>query len=409
MKKVLLINPFVSSCYLYDILKKYAIYSIAVYTTSLDVLSDYYKPSSNLFDEQIYLPNASINEIIEALSHLEFQYIINGNDGYQSVNITDSLTQHFLPHLSNDPASSSLRSDKIDMHKCLSIKNISHIKQIVINKENYFKYKNDIVYPAFIKPRNGVCSLGAQVVNSFSELEHYFTNTTQSIVSDFGEDISSYIIAEKVEGDEYLIDTFSINGEHHISTIQKYNKRNIGGFDRAISAEVECDLERIKLISDYVKQVLDATEFRNGFAHIECFYNHNNTVLIEINPRVSGAKGMVHMVAKHFGQQTQLEIMFNKVFNLVIDNTNSKKFARSLVLYNGGANIMPDLNSLSLEKYGIEFVNQLIPTGQMSNFNITKLGDAAAFVIVSATSRNELEQRINDIIKIDNHGWVNFL
>lgn len=404
MKKVLLVNPLISSQHLSDCLKTNSIYSIALYTIDFIKVDEYFKPKPDLFDEQLYFPDSNFEEIIENLSDTEIDYVINGGDGVYCTKLTDLLSQYFTPQYANSPESTEVRADKIIMHEQLKKHNLSHINQFTISKKNYFNFIEQLKYPVFIKPRNGEGSIGAMSVDSSKDLIDYFEN--KEFTLNTGYDILEYIVAEKLDGEEYLIDTFSVNGEHYISTIQKYEKQVINGFPRYISFKVETNQIKIEKISKYVIDVLNATEFKNGFAHIECFYTKSDeVVLVEINPRISGARGSCHKVAHYSGQQSQIDIMVSLIFGNLKNIIFYDKFAIAIFLYNGGRNIMLDLNKLPLDKYGVVSVVQFIPEGQFSSEFISKVNDAAALMILIADTEKELEERTSLIQKMDDKSW----
>lgn len=402
-KAVLVVNSFASNQYLSDKLKEAGIYSIGLYTFDLSKLSDYFKPHKELFSEHLYLANASVDAIIEALSGYTIEYVINGCDEEWSTNLTDSLAQILIPQYANDPATTDYRSDKIQMHQQLFQHNLAHIEQIIVTKDNYHGFLDAFIYPAFIKPLNGDGSVGAMSITSAKDLEKYFKEN--NLILNTGSIISEYILAEKIVGEEYLIDTFSIDGEHYIATIQKYEKEVINGFPKCVNCIVESDNEKCEKISNYVKNVLTATGFKNGFAHVECFYTSDNkVVLVEINPRISGAKGLCHDLANYCGQQNQIEIFLDKIFMIPLPKHLINP-AKVVFLYNGGENLMPDLTAIDLVKYGVVEVRQFVSAGTYSNANVEKVRDAAAVVIVVSENEQELNHNIAKIKKMDDLAW----
>lgn len=404
MKRILVINALPSNQYLSNTLKQNNIYSVGLYTLDFSRMTDYYKPHSELFDKQIYLPRAKFSDILDALNGMQFDYVLNGCDGFESTHLADSLAQYFTPQYANNPNDSEIRSDKIKMHEQLASKNLPHIQQLVLSKATYLEFIDKINYPAFIKPRNGDGSTGAMSINSNEELIEYFEE--KNFTLNIGANISEYILANKLEGDEYLIDTFSIKGQHHVATIQKYEKRVVDGHPKVISCSVELDQSRCERISEYVKEVLNATNFNNGVAHLECFYtNDNKVILIEINPRISGAKALSHKLNNFVGKNNQIDILLQEVFAVFNNNDIHDKYATMLFLYNGGKNLMPDLHNLNLQKYGIVAIEQLIPAGEFSNEDICKVNDAAAIVILVANSIEELNNNRALVEQSDGLAW----
>ena len=403
MKKILVVNSFPSNRYLSDVLKQNNIYSVGLYTVDFALLDDYIKPDADLFSELVYLPNADVEHIINLLAHHSFEYVINGDDSF--LNLSERLAQHYSPHYACNPQTSAWRSNKIEMHNQLAKAGIGHINQRLVNATNYAQISTEYSLPVFVKPLNGAGSNGAQIINSTSELVEYFQKNHANKTLN-GEAIEEFILAELISGEEYLIDSFSINGHHHIASIQKYDKEIVGGFPKYLSWEVERDQLKLVRISDYVREVLNVTGFKNGFSHIECFYTPEEDVrLIEINPRISGAKGFSHRIANASGQASQIDIMLEQIFAVRVPMSSCEQEARMLVLYNGGANVMPYLQQMNLAAYGVTAVEQLIPPGKCSKATIKSLTDAAAFAIVVADTAAELVARADLIQELDGNAW----
>lgn len=402
MENVLVINQFSSSKYLSDILTNNNIQSTALYTVDFSKTSDYLRPQNKLFPEQIILPDANIDNILSSLNGINFDYIICGSEGF--VHTTDLLASVLTPQYANNPLTSSWRDDKLAMHQRLSDLGLSHIKQFKVTKANYLSGAKEYQFPMFIKPLNGAGSIGALAIHSLPELDVYLE--TASNINSLGHHVENFVLSELVNGDEYMIDCFSNNGSHHIATIQKYQKENLNGFPKYLSCEVESDQNKLEKITKYVCDVLNATEFNNGFSHIECFYTKDAEVkLIEINPRISGMQGFCHILANNSGQLSQIDIMLSEIFSINTSDVKHSSFAKMLFLYNGGHNIMPNLDAYDLSEYGVCSLIQLIKPGAMSNAIISSASDAAAVVIVSAISEDQLLQRIDLIRKLDDNNW----
>ena len=236
------------------------------------------------------------------------------------------------------------------------------------------------------------------------EMENYLE--TASGINQLGNEVENFVLSELITGDEYMIDCFSSNGSHYIATIQKYQKENVNGFPKYLSCEVEYNQNKLEKITKYVNDVLNATEFKNGFSHLECFYTKDGEViLIEINPRISGMQGLCHIIANNSGQLSQIDIMLSEIFAINVSNVKQSSFAKMLWLYNGGHNVMPNLNEYNLSAYGVCYLSQLIKPGAMSNAVICSAADAAAVVIVSARSETELLQCIDFIRNLDESSW----
>lgn len=409
MKNILLVNPFSSSKYLSNRFKELEVVTTALYTVDFTTIPSYIVPSNDLFNEQIKYQSENVADIINKLGQRKFDYIINGSE--LSVKLSDKLAQLYTPQYANDPASSVFRSDKSKMHHALSKKGLSHIHQIVyeITPELPHIEDFDINYPCFIKPLFAAASIGANKIRNTQELKSYFSHSEQyhNFLQN-KQNQNRFLIAEYIEGQEILVDTFSINGEHHISTIQRYHKEKFNGRPIYQYCELESDLQIIKHVESYIKKVLDTTEFKNGFAHSELFLLSNGDIkLIEINARVSGASGAINKISLLSSGIDQITLLMKYLYKIEEPIHKYNKHYRLLFLFNLSGKPLCNLKE-NLKKYStVHEVMQLIPDGNiiLSADEIT-LSHTAAFVILNSDDPKEIDNETKKILSQDKIGWI---
>lgn len=409
-KTVLLVNQFSSASYVSKQFKLYNIKTTALYTFNFDKLPDYAKPSLELFDEQIRLTTDDFETIILALGNAQFSYVINGCDA--SVELSDKLALHYTPEFANDYNTYKLRSNKYEMHKILSEYGISHIKQHLLNHKtdkiiNIEKY--DLNYPCFIKPLAAAASIGANKINNPKEYADYFKNVEQ--YNNFlqnSDNAEQFLISEYVSGEELLVDTFSVKGVHHFSTIQRYKKDLYNGRPIYRYCELEGNRKIRQKIENYMTNVLDKTGFQNGFAHSELFLlNTDEIKLIEINPRVSGAGGMIMTMAHLSHSHGLIDLLAKHILNCKLLHQGNNQHYRLLFLSNLSHKPLTNLKSnLKQYKTVIEIL-QIVPDGYVvEDKNDIKLTDTCAFVLLSSNSFDEIEADTTEIFyKDDIIGW----
>nr|MCX3330671.1 hypothetical protein [Bacillus pacificus] len=84
--------------------------------------------------------------------------------------------------------------------------------------------------------------------------------------SPVGRNYSEFIISEYIKGVEYAVGTFSKDGEHYVSSVQKYVTKIHHGVPVILSFELENNKEIIAKVTEYAKIVLTKLAIRNGFA-----------------------------------------------------------------------------------------------------------------------------------------------
>lgn len=298
------------------------------------------------------------------------------------------------------------------MHKSLAKNGLSHIHQIIHDIHDPLPKIEDykIDYPCFVKPLAGSSSIGTNSINNYSELENYFKHSAKYNNKHQNEqNKNKFLIAEYIEGQEFIVDTFSICGIHYISTIQKYYKETYNGHPIPYYVDIENDLNTKENVTSYVKNVLNATEYQNGLAHIELFILPSGEIkLIEINARVSGGSGIVNKMSLLNGGIDQVGLLAKHVFNynLITSNIKQFKYIRHVLLYNFSKKPLYNLNgNLSKYKTFCE-VLQLVPDGHIivSSLDLT-ISDTATFVILCSNDIKSMENDTKSIMDQDKTGW----
>lgn len=403
MGHILLVNPFASARYLSSRFKECGVLTTALYTVDLAKMPSYLTPSNGMFDEQIKFQSSDVNKILHRLGTIKFDYVINGFES--SLELSDILAQEFATGYANDPTTFLLRSDKYEMHRALMRNGLSYIQQMLYNLNDIIP--SGITYPCFVKPLASSASIGANKIVDSSALETYFLdaqkyrNPWQNM-----QNKDRFLIAEYVEGIELIVDTFSLNGEHYISTIQRYHKVDHNGRPIYCYFELEHNETILKLVEGYIKKVLDATDYKNGFAHTELFLLPNNDIkLIEINPRISGCSGMINKMTFLSTGLDQIGLLMKYVFNQPQPSGDGKNY-RCLVLFNLSGKPLYNLK-MHLRKYKtVCEVLQIVPDGHITRDlkNVT-LVDASALVLLCSDKLEKIEKETEEILIEDRNGW----
>lgn len=389
MKQVLIINPTSSAVYLAGKFKEAGVQSTALYVLDDSSVNAYSKYPRGIFDVELFMMDSIFDEILLALSEYNFEYIINGTE--RTLNLSDRLNAALLPHLANDPATSNLRSDKYAMHKALEQNNISHIYQHIIDLSNYDILAIKTEYPCFIKPLEGVGAIGAIKITNAIELEQYLSKTKLANVNLFRsqEDKDKYLLCEFVAGDEYLIDVFSHSGVHEVATVQSYSRELVDGAARCITLDAVSDKAIITKISEYISNVLDATGFKHGFSHNELFITPTGEMkLIEINPRISGLKGMASQIARLSSGHDQIDLFLQKIFNISLNPNIKYSNVTCYVLYNEGSRTTPDYTTVFANYPAVVNISQSVLPGSISVQKVASLVDSTAAVLVASNDIN---------------------
>lgn len=398
MNHILLINPSSSAGFLSDTLRSNNVKTVAVMTFDFQS-HNYLKLDEHYFDRQLYLPNATCSEIIDILKDEEFDFVVNGTDA--SAPLTDAVASYFTPKYANNPESAELRCNKYLINKALAQHGISYIQQILYDPKSNELTSMDPPIPCFVKPLASGASIGAKRILSKVEFTNYFTksNSTKNPFDPF--DVEKYIIAELAIGDEYFIDTFSLQGKTYVSSIQRYQRKFINNTPVALYSEICSDHNLCGIITDYAVKCLEILGVKNGFTHTDLIMLADGTIkLIEMNSRIAGVKGASNMLAVLSGRPSQIDLMLGLLYhkNPGFPNNNSpigEYFAR-INIYNFKIFDLANLNSFSIIRQIVRFPIYSNPgAAPIEEISLT---DLQGFVLCSHHNEKELHQQINQLL-----------
>lgn len=402
-RHILLVNPLSSPGYLSEKLKSNKIKATAIYIVSNIDKYAYFKPNQDLFDKQVFLPDASYQEIINALGNQNFDYVLNGSE--ISVELADRLAQHYSPKYANDPQTAKLRYNKFLMHKELEKNNISSIHQTLYNISQQEIDYDSIEMPCFVKPLSSGGSVGAQRVLDKNELKQYVKNI-QTIrdknIYRIGDSDDKIIIAQLLEGTEYFVDSCSINGQHFISSIQLYQRQFVNNIPLPLYSTISTDTELNLKITDYIKSCLDILGVKNGLSHCDLFVSPEGKItLVELNPRIAGVAGASNRLASMAGHLNQLDLLLNNLYpELAIQATtiNQQKYFARVNIYN--QNILNKLNSSMFDS--IKNVVRFAKTLSGKKNEPLHLVNVVGFVLCSNQNLQSLNEQVSQILALMN-------
>ena len=180
---------------------------------------------------------------------------------------------------------------KNEMQNRLAEKNLRSIKGKVIRSldEAIEYYDSENLKEVVVKPAYGAASVGVRLCSDRQEMidsvEEVF-----NLTGVYGDELTELVIQERINGQEYVVDTVSCNGVHRVTLIWKYNKiktaegGNIYDYDETVN---ELSIGESELV-EYAYDVLDALGIKYGPVHGEYMIDENGPVLIEVNCRPHG-------------------------------------------------------------------------------------------------------------------------
>ena len=220
--------------------------------------------------------------------------VIPGNES--AVRLVDSLIEELAPGTGNVPELSAARRDKWPMAQAVARAGIPHLRTFAAATEqeaaNWLRETGLEGRALVLKPR---CSGGTDGVHKVEAGEDWRLPFRQLLGSVNMFDLSndSILLQEFASGTEFVVDTYSVNGELGLVAVVQYSKstrgNRIGVYDAEDYLLPEDPL--VGVLESYTRQVARAVGIRTGCTHTEIMMTDQGPRLIEIAARLDGGCG----------------------------------------------------------------------------------------------------------------------
>lgn len=229
-----------------------------------------------------------VAETAAALRDLDISVVLPG--GGSGIELASWLAEELQVPLRNPVALASARRDKFVQ--------IETLIRAGLRTPQQFQSRSpaDIVewtrshgrLPVVVKPTRGAGVKGVKVCRSLSDVEGAARNilSTKSYYDEIQQEI---LVQSYSEGQEYIVDAVSYDGEHKVISVWEVDR------DRGPSPRLEKMLvvphteARYREIIDYAKQVLDAVGLYYGPSHMELIVTAEGPTIVELNSRLHGS------------------------------------------------------------------------------------------------------------------------
>lgn len=142
----------------------------------------------------------------------------------------------------------------------------------------------EIGYPLIVKPADSAGSRGVTKVLDETELQN-------ALEAAFDNTKSGDIICESFfQGTEYTVESFSINGKHHIiATTEKLKVDSSRGTIANCIHTTELPVDRLRIINETAQQALTALGYTSGVGHTEVIFDETGKgIIVETAGRGAG-------------------------------------------------------------------------------------------------------------------------
>ncbi|WP_407377529.1 ATP-grasp domain-containing protein [Methanobrevibacter sp.] len=254
------------------------------------------------YDFELFYEKDTYEETLDMIRQLHPVVVVPGSE--QGVVLATKLANDLdLSCNSIDNLDAMTKKDK--MHERLAERGLRHIRgKVVSSVEDAVEfYDANSLEEVVIKPVRGASSVGVRICLNKQEMIDHLTDQFDKTNS-YGDENEVLLVQERINGEEYIVNTVSCDGIHRITLIWKYEKvRNSEG---AILYDMVKTVNDLNIgeaeLAEYAYDVVDAIGIKYGPVHGEYMVDKNGPVLIEVNCRPCGANMSCEFLDKISGQ-----------------------------------------------------------------------------------------------------------
>lgn len=232
-----------------------------------------------------------VNELAATLRSYAPLCVIAASES--GVELADLLSELVAPGTGNVPALTSARRNKCAMATAARNAGLAHPRQICSADpgaiETWLAEAGLTDARLVVKPPSSAGGDNVHMVPAGADWRPYF-NLIIGRSNKLGLRNDAVLVSEFVEGDEFMVDSYSADGRHGLVDVCRYVKKNrgdrIGLYD--LIDFLSPDDPAVSVIWPFVQGVLDAVGIRNGCGHTEVFLTPRGPVLIEVAARPAG-------------------------------------------------------------------------------------------------------------------------
>ncbi|AMD17316.1 hypothetical protein TL18_04325 [Methanobrevibacter sp. YE315] len=180
---------------------------------------------------------------------------------------------------------------KDKMQEKIAESGLRHIRgRVVKSVEEAIEYYDESGFDeVVVKPVYSAGSVGVRICLNKEEMIKSLTERFND-VNMYGEEVTEMVVQERINGEEYFVNTVSCDGNHRVTLMWKYNKVKTaegGHIYDSINTVYELGLGEAEIV-EYAYDVADALGIRYGPVHGEYMVDEKGPVLIEVNCRPAG-------------------------------------------------------------------------------------------------------------------------
>ena len=241
------------------------------------------------FDAEMITEKESYEETLEMVRQYDPVLVVPGCE--RGVILATKLAND-LGLKCNDIENIDAMTLKDKMQERLAEAGLRHIRGRVVSsvEEAIAYYDEEGLDEVVVKPIYSAGSVGVRLCSNKKEMVDSLNEMFDS-ANIYGDKLTEMLVQERINGEEYVVNTVSCNGDHRVTTIWKHIKAKTeegGNVYDTVHSVYELGLGESELV-EYAYDVADALGIRYGPVHGEYQIDDKGPVLIEVNCRPMGS------------------------------------------------------------------------------------------------------------------------
>ncbi|WP_273757387.1 ATP-grasp domain-containing protein [Bartonella sp. AU55XJBT] len=285
----------------------------------------------------------SIDEIKQRFPIGAIEAVIAGAEG--GIYCAEQLAAYYgCPR--NNPLTTDWRRKKAAMQKRLCENGLSYIRSKILTKDDCAL--NDFESPSgyVIKPNDSAGSDGVLFFSSREEVAAWISEIDWRQKNIFGVPNEAYLLQERLEGEEYIVDAVVKGEAIKICSLSRYKKgiHNGSAFVYESLDVLDAQAPLYTALISYAKQCIHAVGIEYGPAHMEIMQTAHGLVMIEVGARLHG--GIAPSLFAHCYEDDLLKSSVNLIAGVFSPTPSRfKKKGRIIFLINKiDGHIIKDVN-----------------------------------------------------------------
>ena len=269
-----------------------------------------------------------VERLIDALKSLAWPIVAIFAGAETGVELADKLSEA-MGLRTNGTSLSEARRNKYIMGETIRAAGLRAVKQLRAtswNEISEFLSSWDLnPFRVIVKPLDSAGSEDVTLCLSMTDVQVAYGNIIGK-VNGLGLVNTSVLVQEYLEGQEYVVDMISRDGEHKVMAIWAYDRRPANGGDFVCHGQrmLLATDDRCRELIDYQKKVITALGIRNGPTHGELKWCGTEPVLVEVGARCHGGDGFWCDVAVFIYFSLRLHDYLCGIFRITVLDTTKQ-------------------------------------------------------------------------------------